>query len=113
MTKLITAIVKPHMLDAVKDSLKAAGIQGMTITDVRGFGRQGGHTETYRGTEYNVDFVPKVRVEVLCLEDQADDLVDLIRDTSRSGKIGDGKVWVVDVERTVRTRTGEEGADAI
>ena len=113
MTKLITAIVKPHMLDPVKDALKGAGIQGMTITDVRGFGRQGGHTETYRGAEYTVDFVPKVRVEVLCLDDQADDLVDIIRDTARSGKIGDGKVWVTGVERTVRTRTGEEGSDAI
>jgi nitrogen regulatory protein P-II 1 len=113
MTKLITAIVKPHMLDPVKDALKAAGIQGMTVTDIRGFGRQGGHTETYRGAEYEVDFVPKVRIEVLCHGEQADHLVDLIRDTARTGKIGDGKVWITNVERTVRTRTGEEGDDAV
>lgn len=113
MTKLITAIVKPHMLDPVKDALKAAGIQGMTVTDIRGFGRQGGHTETYRGAEYEVDFVPKVRIEVLCHGEQADQLVDLIRDTARTGKIGDGKVWITNVERTVRTRTGEEGDDAV
>jgi nitrogen regulatory protein P-II 1 len=113
MTKLITAIVKPHMLDPVTEALKAAGIQGMTVSDVRGFGRQGGHTETYRGAEYTVDFVPKVRLEVLCLEDQVDGLVDLISRTARTGKIGDGKVWVYDVERAVRTRTGEEGPEAI
>lgn len=111
--KLVTAIVKPHVLEAVKDTLKAAGVQGMTVTDVRGFGRQGGHTETYRGTEYAVDFVPKVRLEILCADDQADGLVNLVAEASRTGNIGDGKVWVVDVERAVRTRTGEEGVDAL
>jgi nitrogen regulatory protein P-II 1 len=113
MTKLITAIVKPHMLDPVKDALKGAGIQGMSVTDIRGFGRQGGHIETYRGAEYNVDFVPKIRIEVLCHSDQANALVDLIRETAQTGKIGDGKVWITDVERLVRNRTGEEGDDAI
>jgi nitrogen regulatory protein P-II 1 len=113
VTKLITAIVKPHMLDAVQEALKAAGVQGMTVTDVRGFGRQGGHTETYRGAEYQVDLVPKVRIDVLCLDDQADGLVDLIRASAATGKIGDGKVWQVDVDRVVRTRTGEEGPAAI
>src|SRR5687767_7049302 len=106
MTKLITAIVKPHVLDAVKDALKGDGIQGMTVTDVRGFGRQGGHTETYRGAEYTVEFIPKVRVEVLCVDDHANAVVDLIRDTARTGKIGDGKVWITDVDRAVRIRTG-------
>jgi nitrogen regulatory protein P-II 1 len=113
MTKLITAIVKPHMLDPVTEALKAAGIQGMTVSDVRGFGRQGGHTETYRGAEYTVDFVPKVRLEVLCLEDQVDGLVDLISRTARTGKIGDGKVWISPVGYLARVRTGEQGTDAI
>ena len=113
MTKLITAIVKPHVLDAVKDALKGGGIQGMTVTDVRGFGRQGGHTETYRGAEYTVDFIPKVRIEVLCADDQADAALELVRDTARTGKIGDGKVWVTDVDRAVRIRTGEEGTEAL
>jgi nitrogen regulatory protein PII len=113
MTKLVTAIIKPHMLDAVKDALQAAGIKGMTVTDVRGFGRQGGHTETYRGTEYTVDLIPKVRVEILCGSEQVDALLDTIRTTASSGKIGDGKTWVTDVERLVRHRTGEEGAEAI
>jgi nitrogen regulatory protein P-II 1 len=113
VTKLITAIVKPHMLDAVQEALKAAGVQGMTVTDVRGFGRQGGHTETYRGAEYQVDLVPKVRIDVLCLDDQADGLVDLIRASAATGKIGDGKVWVVPVENVWRIRTGETGPDAV
>jgi nitrogen regulatory protein P-II 1 len=113
MTKLITAIVKPHVLDAVKDALKGTGVHGMTVTDVRGFGRQGGHTETYRGAEYTVDFIPKVRVDVLCANEQTDAVVDLLRVSAQTGKIGDGKVWVTDVERSVRIRTGEEGTDAL
>jgi len=113
MTKLITAIVKPHVLDAVKDALKGTSVQGMTVTDVRGFGRQGGHTETYRGAEYTVDFIPKVRVDVLCADEQTDAVVDLLRVTAHTGKIGDGKVWVTDVGRVVRIRTGEEGTDAL
>ncbi|HWH34557.1 MAG TPA: P-II family nitrogen regulator [Acidimicrobiales bacterium] len=111
--QLVTAIIKPHALDAVKDALKGVGIQGLTVSEVKGFGRQGGHTETYRGTEYTVDFVPKVKVEVLIDADLADKVVDTIAASAQSGKIGDGKIWVTDVGRAVRIRTGEEGPDAI
>ncbi len=111
--QLITAIIKPHMLDQVKDALKGVGIQGLTVSEVKGFGRQGGHTETYRGTEYSIDFVPKIKVEVLVDADLSDKVVDTITGAAQSGKIGDGKIWVVDVERAVRIRTGEEGVDAI
>ena|SRR5687767_1751530 len=112
MIKLVTAIIKPHVLDAVKDSLKSAGVQGMTVTEVKGFGRQGGHTETYRGAEYTIDFVPKVRVEVLCAAGEEDHVVEIIRAAANTGKIGDGKVWVTDVDRLMRIRTGEMDADA-
>lgn len=111
--QLVTAIIKPHVLDGVKDALKSVGIQGLTVSEVKGFGRQGGHTETYRGTEYTVDFVPKVKVEVLIDADLADKVVDAIAAAAQSGKIGDGKIWVTDVGRAVRIRTGEEGPDAI
>jgi nitrogen regulatory protein P-II 1 len=111
--KLITAVVKPFKLDDVKDALKAAGIAGMTVTEVRGFGRQGGHTETYRGTEYQIDFVPKVSIELVVDDGQADSVVDTILQAASTGKIGDGKIWVTDVDRLVRIRTGEEGADAV
>jgi nitrogen regulatory protein PII len=111
--KLITAVVKPFKLDDVKDALKAAGIAGMTVTEVRGFGRQGGHTETYRGAEYKIDFVPKVAVELVVDDAQVDTAVDAIVQAAATGKIGDGKVWVTDVARLVRIRTGEEGADAV
>jgi nitrogen regulatory protein P-II 1 len=111
--QLVTAIIKPHALDAVKDALKGVGIQGLTVSEVKGFGRQGGHTETYRGTEYTVDFVPKVKVEILIDADLADKVVDTIAASAQSGKIGDGKIWVTDVGRAVRIRTGEEGPDAI
>ena len=111
--QLVTAVVKPHMLDDVKDALKAVGVQGMTVSEVRGFGRQGGHTETYRGSEYTIDFVPKVKVEVLVDDGEADAAVDAILKSAQTGKIGDGKVWVTDVARTVRIRTGEEGAGAL
>ncbi len=111
--KLITAIVKPFKLDEVKDALKAAGIAGMTVGEVRGFGRQGGHTETYRGAEYQIDFVPKVCLEVVVDDDQADNVVDTISQAAATGKIGDGKIWVTDVERIVRIRTREEGPDAL
>jgi nitrogen regulatory protein P-II 1 len=111
--QLVTAIIKPHALDAVKDALKGVGIQGLTVSEVKGFGRQGGHTETYRGTEYTVDFVPKVKVEVLIDADLADKVVDTIAASAQSGKIGDGKIWVTDVGRAVRIRTGEEGPDAV
>jgi nitrogen regulatory protein P-II 1 len=111
--KLITAVIKPFKLDEVKDALKASGVTGMTVTEVRGFGRQGGHTETYRGAEYQIDFVPKVSLEVLIDDARVDTVVETIATTAATGKIGDGKIWVTDVERVVRIRTGEEGADAI
>ena len=111
--KLITAVIKPFKLDEVKDALKAAGVAGITVSEVRGFGRQGGHTETYRGAEYKIDFVPKVCLEVVVDDGAADAVVDTIKSAAASGKIGDGKIWVTDVDRIVRIRTGEEGADAI
>ena len=111
--KLITAIIKPFKLDDVKNALRSAGVVGMTVSEVRGFGRQGGHTETYRGTEYQIDFVPKVRLEAVVDDDAVDRVVDLIADWARSGKIGDGKIWVTNVEAIVRIRTGESGHDAI
>jgi nitrogen regulatory protein P-II 1 len=111
--QLVTAIIKPYALDAVKDALKGAGVTGLTVSEVRGFGRQSGHTETYRGTEYTIEFVPKVKLEVLVDEMDADKLVDTIAAAARTGKIGDGKIWITDVGRAVRIRTGEEGPDAI
>ena len=111
--QLVTAIIKPHMLDAVKDALKGAGVQGITVSEVKGFGRQGGHTETYRGTEYTIDFVPKVKLEVVADDGDVDGVVDAIAKSAQTGKIGDGKIWVAPLGRLVRIRTGEEGVDAI
>ncbi len=111
--KLITAIIKPFKLDDVKDALKAAGVTGMTVAEVRGFGRQGGHTETYRGTEYQIDFVPKISVSIVVDDAIADGVVDSIAAAARTDKIGDGKIWVTPAERLVRIRTGEEGSDAV
>jgi nitrogen regulatory protein P-II 1 len=111
--KLITAIIKPFKLDDVKDAVKAVGVAGLTVTEVRGFGRQGGHTETYRGTEYQIDFVPKVRVEVVVDDEVVDTVIDVIVKAARTEKIGDGKIWVTDVARLIRIRTGEEGTDAV
>ncbi len=111
--KLITAIVKPFKLDDVKDALKGAGVTGITVGEVRGFGRQGGHTETYRGAEYKIDFVPKVQLSIVVDDANVDAVVETIVTAAASGKIGDGKIWVTDVDRLVRIRTGEEGADAI
>lgn len=111
--KLVTAILKPFKLDDVKDALSGAGIQGMTVTESRGFGRQRGHTEVYRGAEYEIDFVPKVRIEVLVDEELVDRIVQAIADSARTGDIGDGKIWVTPAEDVFRIRTGEVGAEAI
>jgi nitrogen regulatory protein PII len=111
--KLITAIVKPFKLDDVKEALQAAGVQGITVSEVRGFGRQGGHSETYRGAEYKIDFVPKVRLELVVDDRNSDSVIAAIKSAAATGKIGDGKIWVTYVERLVRIRTGEEGPDAI
>jgi nitrogen regulatory protein P-II 1 len=111
--KLVTAIVKPHRIDAVKEALRELGVNGLTTTDVEGFGRQRGHTEVYRGAEYQVDFVPKIKVEVVIDDAELDGVVDAIVKAARTGKIGDGKLWVSDVERVVRIRTGEMGPDAL
>jgi nitrogen regulatory protein P-II 1 len=111
--RLITAVVKPFKLDAVKSALEAIGIQGMTVSEVQGFGRQRGHTEVYRGAEYSVDFVPKVRVEVLTDDAQAAEVIDAIVAAASSGSIGDGKVWSTPVDEVVRVRTGERGAEAL
>jgi len=111
--KLITAIVKPFKLDDVKDALKANDVTGLTVSEVRGFGRQGGHTETYRGAEYQIDFVPKVEIQVVVDDARADLVVDTIAAAARTEKIGDGKIWVSSVDRVVRIRTGEEGDDAL
>ena len=111
--KLITAIIKPFKLDDVKEALNAIGITGMTVSEASGFGRQRGHTEVYRGAEYTVDFVPKVRLEVLSDSNQADTVIDAIVRAASTGSIGDGKVWAVPVDTVVRVRTGERGTDAI
>jgi nitrogen regulatory protein PII len=111
--KLITTIIKPFKLDDVKDALKSIGIQGMTVSEVKGCGRQGGHTETYRGSEYAIDFVPKVQIELVVDDSQVDSVVDAVRAAAATGKIGDGKIWITEVTRLIRLRTGEEGTDAI
>ena len=111
--KSITTIIKPFKLDDVKDALKSIGVQGMTVSEVKGFGRQGGHTETYRGSEYAIDFVPKVQIELVVDDSQVDSVVDTIRTAAATGKIGDGKIWITEVTRLIRLRTGEEGTDAI
>jgi len=111
--KLITAVIKPHKVDDVKSALKEAGIAGITVSEVQGFGRQSGHTEVYRGTEYTIDFVPKVRFEVLVEDGDVTRIIDAIVGAARTDKIGDGKVWVTTVDRIVRIRTGELDDDAI
>jgi nitrogen regulatory protein P-II 1 len=111
--KLVTAIVKPFVLEDVKGALEQIGVLGMTVSEVQGYGRQKGHTEVYRGAEYSVDFVPKVRVEVVADDTLAEKVVDAVVEAARTGKIGDGKVWVTPVETVVRVRTGERGADAV
>ncbi|HEY4456587.1 MAG TPA: P-II family nitrogen regulator [Pseudonocardiaceae bacterium] len=111
--KLITAIIKPFTLDDVKEALEQLGLLGMTVSEVRGYGRQKGHTEVYRGAEYTVDFVNKLKVEVLVEDDTADRAVDAVVDAARTGRIGDGKVWLTPVDTVVRVRTGERGVDAL
>lgn len=111
--KLVTAVIKPFRLDDVKSALHDVSVSGMTVTEVRGFGRQGGHTETYRGSEYKIDFVPKIRFEIVTTDDAVDRVIDVILKSAATGKIGDGKVWVTNVEQIVRIRTGESGEAAI
>jgi len=111
--KLITVVIKPFKLDDVKAALRDAGVVGMTVTEVRGFGRQGGHTEVYRGAEYNIDLVPKVKLEILSDQADVERITGVLVDSARTGKIGDGKIWVSDVDSIVRIRTGERGPDAI
>ena len=111
--KLITAVIKPFKIDEVKDALKDAGVQGLTISEVEGFGRQSGHTEVYRGAEYKVDFVPKRKIEVLCSDEDAQRIASVIAEVARTGEIGDGKLWMLDVAGVMRLRTGELDDDAI
>ncbi len=113
MVSMVTAVIKPHRLEAVIDALRDTNVQGLTASEVRGFGRQGGHTETYRGAEYHVDFIPKVRVEILVAAEEAEAVADRIVEAARTDKIGDGKVWISQVDSVVRIRTGERGVDAL
>ncbi len=111
--QLVTAVVKPHMLDGVKDALRGAGVQGMTVTEVKGFGRQKGHTELYRGAEYVVDFLPKIKVEIAIDDDQLDPVIEAISAAAKTGKIGDGKIFVYELGQAIRIRTGESGPEAL
>ncbi|MEK7834110.1 MAG: P-II family nitrogen regulator [Acidobacteriota bacterium] len=111
--KKIEAIIRPHLLEAVKDSLQTVGVQGMTISEIRGFGRQKGHTEVYRGSEYKVEFVPKMKIEVVVDDEVADSVVEAITKSARTGKFGDGKIFVFTVEEAIRIRTGEHGVNAV
>ena len=110
---LVTAIMKPHRLEDVTTALKDIDVGGVTISEVQGFGRQRGHTEVYRGSEYKVDYVPKIRLEVVCDSADADKIADVIAEAARTGKIGDGKIWITEIARLLRIRTGEAGADAL
>ena len=111
--KLITAIIKPFKTDDVREALTEIGITGMTLTEVKGFGRQKGHTELYRGAEYAVNFVPKIKLEIVVEQSMTDQVVETIKSSAHTGKIGDGKIFVLDVQQTIRVRTGETGADAV
>jgi nitrogen regulatory protein P-II 1 len=111
--KLVTAVVKPHKLDDVRSALETFGVTGMTVTEASGYGRQKGHTEVYRGAEYEVDLVPKVRIEIVVEDGDANDVVTLVAKSAQTGRIGDGKIWVTPVETIVRVRTGERDADAL
>ena len=111
--KLITAVIKPFKLDEVKNALESFGVQGLTVTEANGYGRQRGHTEVYRGAEYTVDLVPKLRIEVLVDDSDAEDVIEVVVKSAQTGRIGDGKVWLVPVDTVVRVRTGERGVDAL
>src|SRR3954449_571185 len=111
MVHAVTAVVKPHKFDEVKEALRGIGMLGLTVSEVKGFGRQGGKTETYRGAEYTIDFLPKVKIEIVCDAVDSDKVVDTIASSASTGKIGDGKIWVVDVASVTRIRTGERGTD--
>ena len=113
MTSLVTAIIKPFKLEDVQAALKTVGVAGVTVSEVKGYGRQGGHTETYRGAEYTIDFVPKVKLEIVCDDTDAESIAEAVMAAARTGKIGDGKVWIVPVGHLARIRTGEQGTDAI
>ncbi len=113
MAHLVTAVIKPHKLEEVKDALRASGVLGLSVSEIQGYGRQGGKTETFRGSEYSIDFVPKVRLEVLVESSKAPAVVELIAETARTGKIGDGKIWSIPIDDLTRVRTGEKGDDAI
>ena len=113
MPHLVTAIIKPFKLEEVKEAMRSAGMLGLTVTEVQGYGRQKGKTETWRGAEYAIDFVPKVRVEVIVESSLVDKVIEILADTARTGKIGDGKIWAYELDRLVRVRTGERGDDAI
>ena len=111
--KLITAVIKPFKIEDVKDALKAAGVEGMTVAEVQGFGRQSGPTEVYRGAEYTTAFLPKVRLDIVCADTEVERIAEVIRESAVTGKIGDGKLWIIDVETVMRLRTGERDTDAI
>ena len=111
--KLVTAIIKPFKLDEVREALSGIGVQGITVTEVKGFGRQKGHTELYRGAEYVIDFLPKVKIEVVVEDSLVDNVVEAIAESARTGRIGDGKIFVLDVDQAIRIRTGDRGADAV
>ena len=113
MPHLITAVIKPFKLEEVKEALRGAGVLGLTVAEVQGYGRQGGKSETFRGSEYKVDFVPKVKLEVLVTSEQAEKVMDVIAEAAKTGKIGDGKIWAMPIERLMRVRTGELGDDAV
>jgi nitrogen regulatory protein P-II 1 len=113
MAHLVTAIIKPHKLEEVKEALRAAGTLGLTVSEVQGYGRQGGKTETFRGSEYKVDFVPKVRIEVIVASGDVEKVVEVVANAARTGKIGDGKVWALPLDGLTRIRTGESGDDAV
>jgi nitrogen regulatory protein PII len=113
MAHLVTAVIKPFKLEEVKEALRGAGVLGLTVSEVQGYGRQGGKSETFRGSEYTIDFVPKVKVEVICDTADVDKIIELIATSAKTGKIGDGKIWAYDLDRLLRVRTGETGDDAI